>query len=150
FGQTFVRLPLRSTPHIQVTNALRTDWREFLPPDDNVLVLGNPPFGGKKEQDPEQKADVNRLWADTAGRSVLDYVTCWYRKAAEYIQGTRIRCAFVSTSSITQGEQVGVLWKELFGRWNVTIHFAHRTFVWMSEARGGAHVHVVIVGFGAF
>jgi len=148
-GQTYRRLPLKATPTIRVANALRTDWREFLPPTDDTLVLGNPPFIGKKEQDISQKADMELIWGDVKGAGILDYVTCWYRKAGDYVQGFPcIRCAFVSTNSITQGEQVGVLWSHLFQRFHLKIHFAHRTFSWMSEAKGRAHVHVVIIGFG--
>ncbi|MCY3022321.1 MAG: class I SAM-dependent DNA methyltransferase [Planctomycetota bacterium] len=148
FGQTFERLPLRSTPHIVQGNALRLDWREVLPPAEGVYVLGNPPFVGKKEQNAEQKADMAQIWSGVRGAGILDYVTCWYCKAAEYIAGTSITAAFVSTNSITQGEQVGILWGELFRRWGIKIHFGHRTFPWTSEARGKAHVHVVIIGFG--
>ena len=88
------------------------------------------------------------LCGGVKGSGVLDYVTGWYFKAAEYIQNTGIRVGFVSTNSISQGEQVGILWGELFGKYPVKIHFAHRTFPWVSEARGKAHVHVVIIGFG--
>jgi len=150
FGQMFRRLPLKASPTIHIANALRTDWRDILRPTDNVLVFGNPPFVGKKEQDGSQKADMALVWSKTKGAGILDYVTCWYRKAADYIAGTRVCCAFVSTNSITQGEQVGVLWEALFGSGPIKIHFAHRTFAWSSEARGKAHVHVVIIGFGAF
>src|SRR5438128_4341115 len=150
FGQYFQRLPLRSTPHIVRENAVRMDWRTVLPPEQCSYVLGNPPYAGKKEQNAEQKVDMELIWGDTRGSGVLDYVTCWYVKAARYIDGTRIPVAFVSTNSITQGEQVGLLWTELFGRWHLKIHFAHRTFAWISEARGMAHVHVVIIRFGPF
>jgi len=150
FGERLVRLPLKKSPRIKCDNALSTDWKLFLPPAECSYVLGNPPFVGKKEQNAQQKADMEVIWGDVKGSGILDFVTCWYRKAAEYIQGTRIRCAFVSTNSISQGEQVGVLWSELFNRWHLKIHFAHRTFSWMSEARGKAHVYVVIIGFGAF
>jgi hypothetical protein len=150
FGQYFQRLPLRSTPHIVRDNAVRLDWDKVLPAAQCSYVLGNPPYAGKKEQNAEQKADMELIWNDTRGAGVLDYVTCWYIKAARYIQGMRVPVGFVSTNSITQGEQVGVLWNELFGRWHIKIHFAHRTFAWISEARGMAHVHVVIIGFGAF
>jgi len=126
------------------------DWRTLLPPEQCSYVLGKPPYAGKQEQNGEQKVDMELIWGDTRGSGVLDYVTCWYVKAARYIEGTRIPVAFVSTNSITQGEQVGILWTELFGRWHIKIHFAHRTFPWVSEARGMAHVHVVIIGFGAF
>ena len=150
FGERFLRLPLKKSPHIHCVNALRTDWKQILAPAECSYVLGNPPFVGKKEQNAEQKAELAAIWGAAKGTGILDYVTCWYRRAAEYIQGTRLRCAFVSTNSISQGEQVGVLWDALFHRWHLKIHFAHRTFSWMSEARGKAHVHVVIIGFGAF
>lgn len=149
-GQSFRRLPLRATPTLRVGNALQIDWRELLPPSDNVLVLGNPPFIGKHLLSPEQAADMDLVWGETNGAGFLDYVTGWYRKAAEYVQGSRARCAFVSTNSISQGEQAGILWGHLFQHYAIKIHFAHRTFSWMSEAKGKANVHVVIIGFGSF
>jgi len=112
-------------------------------------ILGNPPFVGKKEQKAEQKADMERLFADVKGSGVLDYVTAWYIKATKYIQDTKIKVAFVSTNSISQGEQVGILWSLLF-RFGIKIHFAHRTFKWSNAAKGKAAVHVVIVGFANF
>jgi len=150
FGQLYQRLPLKKSPHIHCANALRVDWKQILPPAQCSYVLGNPPFVGKKEQNAEQKADMDLLFGNVKGAGVLDYVTGWYRKAAEYIQNTRILVGFVSTNSITQGEQVGLLWNEVFLRFNLNIHFAHRTFAWKSEARGKAHVHVVIIGFAGF
>lgn len=148
-GQTYRRLPLRATPTIRVGNALRLDWRDVLTPSPDVVVLGNPPFVGKKERDDHQTADMKHVWGDVRGSLILDYVTCWYRRAATYVEGERfLKCAFVSTNSITQGEQVGVLWDCLFRQHHLKIQFAHRTFKWTSEARGMAHVHVVIVGFG--
>ena len=150
FGDLFVRLPLRKSPKIVLGNALRLDWRHILPPQRCSYVLGNPPFVGKQFATAAQKADMETVWGRVKGAGVLDYVTAWYLKAAEYVRGTRIVVGFVSTNSITQGEQVGVLWNELFTRYRLKIHFAHRTFAWESEARGKAHVHVVIVGFGAF
>src|ERR1019366_264222 len=150
FGQLYQRLPLKKSPHIHCANALRADWKKILPTAQCSYVLGNPPFSGKKEQDAGQKADMDSLFGNVKGAGVLDYVTGWYRKAAEYIQGTRIVVGFVSTNSITQGEQVGLLWQELFSHFKLYIHFAHRTFAWQSEARGKAHVHVVIIGFAAF
>jgi len=149
-GKYFVRLPLKGSAHILCGNALAVDWATLLAPEDDVFVLGNPPYAGKKEQNADQKADMKAVWDEVKGSGILDYVTAWYRRAAEYVQGTRIRCAFVSTNSIAQGEQVGVLWRDLFETWNLKIHFAHRTFGWTSEARGRAHVHVVIIGFGNF
>ncbi|HLW71895.1 MAG TPA: type IIL restriction-modification enzyme MmeI [Candidatus Binataceae bacterium] len=90
------------------------------------------------------------IFSNVSGAGVLDYVCAWYVKAGDYVKGTRIKVAFVSTNSITQGEQVGILWDELFKRFHLEIHFAHRTFAWQSEARGNAHVHVVIIGFSSF
>lgn len=150
FGQYFVRLPLKKSPTIVCGNALRLDWDEILPPDKCSYVLGNPPFVGKHLMTAEQGQDMELVWSETDGRGVLDYVTAWYRKAAKYIQGTHIQVGFVSTNSISQGEQVGALWNPLFQRFRLKIQFAHRTFKWESEARGKAHVHVVIIGFGAF
>lgn len=150
FGQRFERLPLRTSPHIVQANALRKDWDEVLPPEQCSFVLGNPPFIGKHLMNGEQGQDMEFVWGETNGVGVLDYVTGWYRKAAEYIHGTRIVVGFVSTNSISQGEQVGALWNPLFQRFGLKIHFAHRTFAWQSEARGMAHVHVVIIGFASF
>jgi len=149
FGMYFARIPLKSTPHIHHANALTTEWVAVLSLNRASYVFGNPPFVGKKEQSVAQKKDVAPLFSSIMGSGVLDYVTAWYIKAAAYIQGTHIRCAFVSTNSITQGEQVGVLWGFLLAR-GVHIHFAHRTFQWSNEARGMAAVHCVIIGFGAF
>ena len=146
-GRAYRRLPLRATPTIRVANALRTDWREVLPPSDDVLVVGNPPFIGHQWRNAEQQADMALVWGEDGRFGRLDYVTCWYKKAADYIAGfPRIECAFVSTNSITQGEQVGILWAPLFEH-GIKINFAHRTFAWISEARGKANVHVVIIGF---
>ena len=147
FGQPIDRLPLTSSPHIVQANALRKDWNEILPREQCSFVLGNPPFIGKKARNVEQQADMEIVWSGLQGAGTLDYVTCWYRKAADYIQNIRIPVAFVSTNSISQGEQVGILWDFLFQQYGLKIHFAHRTFKWMSEARGMAHVHVVIIGF---
>ncbi len=212
FGQPMDRLPLTTSPHIVPGNALRTDWNTVLPAAHCSYVLGNPPFIGKAFRNAEQQADMDLVWGGVKGAGVLDYVTCWYVKAARYITGASDfakengsarfqraasgipagrrakaaglpdnpaattgaaartgetsrqdagkdtleayapgfpRAAFVSTNSISQGEQVGILWGELFQRYRVKIHFAHRTFTWASEARGKAHVHVVIIGFGA-
>jgi len=150
FGQSFERLPLLNSPHIVQGNALTLDWRTVLPPDQCTYVLGNPPFVGKHYQSEAQKADMRAVFGDFRNLGDIDYVVCWFRKAAEYIQGTQIKVGLVSTNSITQGEQVPIVWGMLFGQFHVKIHFAHRTFAWMSEARGAAHVHVVIIGFAAF
>ena len=150
FGQLYQRLPLKKSPHIHCANALRADWKKILPPAQCSYVLGNPPFVGQSYQTIEQKADQHFVLSNIQARGVLDYVCNWYVKAAEYITGTQIVVGLVSTNSITQGEQAGILWTELFGRYHLKIHFAHRTFPWASEARGKAHVHVVIIGFAVF
>ncbi len=111
-------------------------------------IFGNPPFIGQQLQNIQQKADMAKVFINVEGAGVLDYVAAWYLKAAQLIQNTSIRCAFVSTNSIAQGEQVGVLWTELFNHYKIKIHFAHRTFSWRNEAKGNAAVHCVIIGFG--
>ena len=150
FGQLYQRLPLRKSAKIVVGNALRIDWNTVLPAKECTYILGNPPFVGKHYQNGEQRSDMEMVFGDFKNTGDLDYVTCWFIKAARYIQSTKIEVAFVSTNSITQGEQVPLLWGVLFGEYRLKIHFAHRTFAWMSEARGKAHVHVVIIGLGAF
>ena len=147
FGQPFLRLPLRNSPHIHHGNALRMNWNSLLPATECSYVLGNPPFVGHHYQNDEQKEDQQLVMRDVSARGVLDYVCNWYVKAAQYMAGTGCKVAFVSTNSISQGEQAGILWSELFGRFYITITFAHQTFPWESEARGKAHVHVIIVGF---
>ena len=149
FGMYFARIPLRTTPGIHNANALSLDWNEVLPAERACFVFGNPPFVGAKYMSHAQRIETRHVFEGIKGAGLLDYVAAWYVKAAKYVQGTQIRCAFVSTNSITQGEQVGVLWRWLFDR-GVRIHFAHRTFQWRNEARGMAAVHCVIIGFGAF
>jgi hypothetical protein len=149
FGQYFVRLPLTKAATIVHGNALRIDWESLVPKTQLHYILGNPPFVGKQLQNAAQKADMELVFTGVPGAGVLDYVTAWYLKAAKYIQDTTIRCAFVSTNSIAQGEQVGVLWNELYHHYHLKIHFAHRTFAWKNEAKGNAAVHCVIIGFGA-
>lgn len=144
-----VSRPLADAAHIVCANALELDWAKVVTASEHLIILGNPPFVGKKEQTPQQKQELARIWIAAKGAGVLDYVTCWYVKAAELMHETRARCTFVSTNSITQGEQVAVLWQYLLAR-GIKIHFAHQTFVWTSDARGKANVHVVIIGFGAF
>jgi len=113
-------------------------------------ILGNPPFVGKSNQSSGQKADMERIFAGYKGTGVLDYVAGWYLKAAQLIQNTKTKVAFVSTNSISQGEQVGILWNILYNQFKIKIHFAHRTFSWRNEARGNAGVHVIIVGFANY
>jgi hypothetical protein len=149
FGQLYRRIPLRKSPHIVCANALRVPWSSVLKPVECDFVLGNPPFVGKHYISSEQKEDLKRVWKNAPGTGVLDFVTGWYALAAEYILCPKpVRCAFVSTNSICQGEQASLLWSRLLGAGGCKIHFAHRTFSWESEARGRAHVHCVIVGFG--
>ena len=182
FGLYFARIPLRTSPHVVHGNALTLDWNEVLPAQRCSFLVGNPPFVGKKEQTPAQKADLAPVFAPLKGSGVLDLVAAWYIKAADYLRGvttasagqmpgahtlrflkspptsaphspsgsevaSSTRVAFVSTNSITQGEQVGVLWSWMLVQ-GVHIHFAHRTFNWSNEASGKAAVHCVIVGFG--
>ena len=153
FGQTYARIPIEKSPHVHCADALEIDWAEVLPPDECSYVFGNPPFGGAKFQSPEQRAQVRRV-ADLGGSGgTLDYVTAWFIRAGDYVRraqppdGARPpRIGFVATNSITQGEQVAQLWPLLFNRRRLEIAFAHRTFAWGSDARGKAHVHVVIIG----
>jgi hypothetical protein len=147
FGLYFARIPLKSTPHIQHGNALRVDWNEVLPAQRCSYVLGNPPFLGKQYQTPDQKADVAPIYQTLEGGGVLDFVAAWYIKAAKYAKtNPTLSVGFVSTNSIVQGEQVGVLWGWLIAQ-GIKINFAHRAFKWSNEASGNAAVHCVIVGF---
>ncbi len=150
FGQYFVRLPLKKSAKIVHGNALQTDWESIVSKNELSYILGNPPFIGKQVQKPEQKADMEKIFAGVTGGGTLDYVTAWYVKAAQYIQDTKIKVAFVSTNSIAQGEQVGIIWGLLFHKYKIKIHFSHRTFKWGNEAKGNAAVHVVIIGFANY
>ena len=146
FGQIFVRIPLEKSPHIIHGDALEADWSELLPPADCSFVFGNPPFVGAKYQTAQQRAQVRRIAALGKSGGTLDYVAAWFIKAGKYVKGSNARIGFVATNSITQGEQVAQLWPVLFERCKLEIAFAHRTFAWGSDARGKAHVHVVILG----
>lgn len=150
FGQYFARLPLKKAAKIIHGNSLKIDWESIVSKNELSFILGNPPFVGKSNQNEEQKSDMEKIFTGNKGTGVLDYVTAWYIKAAQYIQKTQIKVAFVSTNSIAQGEQVGILWNILFNQYNVKIHFAHRTFSWSNEAKGKAAVHVVIIGFANY
>jgi len=194
FGEPVLRIPLQKSANIRNGNALRIDWAEFVPPSRLDYILGNPPFVGAKMMDAEQRADMATVSAGIQNAGLLDLVSGWYVKAAQYLtsgddtggivakaakgrkkhkdvrfgkgeavvndlfvdmadvdsrQRRAIKCAFVSTNSITQGEQVGVLWSWMLSQ-GIRIHFAHRTFQWTNEAPGKAAVHCVIVGFAAF
>jgi hypothetical protein len=176
FGMYFARIPLKTSPHIVNGNALTLDWNDVLPAEKASYVFGNPPFIGAKFMDDVQREQAQHVFADIKSGGLLDFVAAWYVKAARYMQiplcplasyppfskgeaglvphfvkgGLGGICtAFVSTNSITQGEQAGVLWGWLLAQ-GIHIHFAHRTFQWSNEARGMAAVHCVIIGFGAF
>jgi hypothetical protein len=171
FGMYFARIPLKTSPKIVHGNALTLDWNSVLPAERASYVMGNPPFIGAKFMDDAQRGDARAVFAGIDNAGLLDFVAAWYVKAARYMSASSrdpqgrgdpdaggwiasamprnddIRAAFVSTNSITQGEQVGALWGWLLNQ-GVKIHFAHRTFSWSNEARGKAAVHCVIVGFG--
>ncbi|VAV95040.1 FIG045374: Type II restriction enzyme, methylase subunit YeeA, partial [hydrothermal vent metagenome] len=146
FGKDCTRLPLKKSPTIVHGDALETDWTEVLAPERCSFILGNPPFVGAKYQSTLQREQVRGIAGLGKSGGTLDYVCAWFIKAGEYATG-QTRIGFVATNSITQGEQVAQLWPVLFGRCGLEIAFAHRTFAWGSEARGKAHVHVVIIGF---
>ena len=153
FGQTYARIPIEKSPHIRNADALEIDWAEVLPPDECSYVFGNPPFGGAKFQSGEQRAQVRRVAALGGSGGTLDYVAAWFIRAGEYVRRAKPadgakppRIGFVATNSITQGEQVAQLWPLLLDHRRLEIGFAHRTFAWGSDARGKAHVHVVIIG----
>jgi len=150
FGQYFARLPLKKSAKIIHGNALQTDWESVVSKNELSYILGNPPFLGKSNQNAEQKVDMEKIFAGYKGTGVLDYVAAWYLKAAQFIQSLKTKVAFVSTNSISQGEQVGILWNILFYQYKIKIHFAHQTFSWKNEAKGNAAVHVVIIGFACF
>ena len=147
-------LPLKSYVNIVEGNALRLDWAEVVPKDKLDYIMGNPPFVGYSLQSKSQKDDILSIYVDEKGKPYktagkIDYVAGWYFKAAQLMEGTGIRTAFVSTNSITQGEQVAGVWKPLYDRFGIHIDFAHRTFRWDSEASLKAHVHCVIVGYSS-
>lgn len=147
FGLNYANIPLTGSPHILHGDALETDWSSLLPPEKCSYIMGNPPFIGAKFQSELQRAQVRRIAGLGGSGGTLDYVAAWFIKAGQFAKvNPRIRIAFVSTNSICQGEQVAQLWPILFDRHGLEIAFAHRTFNWFSEARGKAHVHVVIVG----
>lgn len=146
-GRPIEYFPLKENPNIVEGNALRIDWNGIVSGGKLDYLMGNPPFLGARIMNQEQKEDLLSVFGTRYhGVGNLDYVTGWYRKAADMMKGTDIRAAFVSTNSITQGEQVALLWEPLY-KDGVHIDFAHRTFIWDSEASAKAHVHCVIVGF---
>ena len=140
-------LPLQSYNHIHEGNALKIDWNEIIPNYACHYIISNPPFVGARLQSKDQKADVKRIFNNKKGSGNIDYVACWYRLASQYMLNTKVRASFVSTNSITQGEQVALVWEDLFKNKDFHINFAYKTFIWDSDTRNKAHVHVVIIGF---
>jgi len=145
FGQHYVRFPIPASPSIVIGNALQMDWSTLVTPGD-LFVFGNPPFVGKKARNADQQEDMRTIFDGATGTATLDYVAAWYQKAVEFSSTSHLKVAFVSTSSITQGEQVPILWQRLLDQ-GIDIGFAHRPFDWASEAKGPAHVQCVIIGF---
>jgi len=150
FGQYFVRLPLKKSANIVHADALETDWENVVSKNELSYIIGNPPFIGSKIMKQSQRDQIVKEFENADGSGVLDYVSGWYIKAAKYIQDTKIKVAFVSTNSIVQGEQTSILWGQMLNKYNIKIHFAHRTFKWSNEAKGNAAVYCVIVGFANF
>lgn len=144
FGKSFTRLPLNKSATIKCANALTIDWNTVLPASQCSYIMGNPPFVGARVMNNEQKLEIKSLFPKSINSGDLDYVAGWYSKTISYIAQRAIPFAFVSTNSITQGEQVGILWPYILNH-GYSIQFAHRTFRWKSEARGAASVHVVII-----
>lgn len=148
FGTYYVRLPLKQSATIVHDNALRIDWNKVVLTEELSYIFGNPPFVGARIMSTEQKADLRHVFGSVKNAGNLDYVCCWYKKAVDIMQKNKnITTAFVSTNSISQGEQVAILWKPFFEK-GVFINFAYRTFKWNNEAKGKAAVHCVIIGFG--
>jgi len=152
FGTNFIDFPIKDNANIVRGNALRLDWNDVVPAYKLDYIMGNPPFVGYSNQTSDQKEDIRKTYLKANGKPFesagkIDYVAGWYFKASQYMVGTKIQAAFVSTNSICQGEQVADVWKPLFDRFNITINFAYRTFKWSNEAKGKAAVHCVIVGF---
>lgn len=146
-GSSLQFLPLKSFDHIVEGNALRMDWNEVIPVSELNYIIGNPPFFGARLMTSTQKEDLlnvfSKEWKNSGN---LDFVSCWFKKSADYIKNTNIHCALVATSSIVQGDNVGILWKKLFEQ-NIHFNFAYRSFIWDSESSKKAHVHCVIIGF---
>lgn len=152
FGKYYLRLPLTKGAIIKHGNALRTDWQSLLPEGEVYdYIMGNPPFVGSKLLNDEQKKDIQRVFPDNDLAGTLDYVSAWYKKGTRYMsEHPQTRTAFVSTNSVTQGEQVYALWSEILIQFKMSINFAHRTFKWTNEAKGNAAVFCVIIGFSSF
>lgn len=147
FGGNFIDYPIRDNANIVNANALRLDWNDVIPASKLNYIMGNPPFNGARTMSCKQKADLEHVFGDLKNSGNLDFVTPWYKKAADMMDSnTSIQAALVSTNSIVQGDQAGILWEYLFDR-RFEITFAYRTFKWSNAAKGKAAVHCVIVGF---
>lgn len=140
-------LPLKSYPNIVEENALTLDWGDVVSKSELKYIMGNPPFLGARMMNSQQKDDMKVVFGKLKGLGNLDYVSAWYKKACDYINNTEIECAFVSTNSISQGEQVSILWEPLFEKYKININYAYQTFIWDNEATVKAHVHCVIIAF---
>ena len=150
FGIYYARLPLKKSATIVHGDALEIEWNHIVTSNKLSYIIGNPPFVGSNIMNKNQRAQIVKVFNKKSGGGTLDYVTGWYILAARYIQGTKIKVAFVSTNSIVQGEQTSLLWGLLQNELSIKIHFAHRTFKWSNEAKGNAAVYCVIVGFANF
>jgi hypothetical protein len=146
FGQYYVRLPLTQSATIVYGNAHRIDWESIVPKEELSYIMGNPPYGGRRYRTDDQIEEVAQYFS----YKDIDYVACWFKNAAQYIHNTEIECAFVSTNSISQGEQVAALWEGLSQQYNIKINFAYQDFKWSNEAKGKAAVHCVIIGFSTY
>ena len=147
-GEPINRFPLKESANIVCDNSLRKDWSEVVDINDNLVIMGNPPFVASGDLNAEQKDDQTLVWGKTSGAGDLDYVASWFYLAGRHLQGTKAVAGFVSTNSITQGQQPPVLWREMY-KFGMGIDFAHRTFAWWNEGGKVASVHAVIVGFSA-
>lgn len=151
-GNSLPTLPLKSGGNIKAANSLREDWEAFCPrgnrAEDEVYIVGNPPFGGKQYRNTEQNIDMDTVFNGWKKYGVLDYVACWFWKGAQYIRASRAKLALVATNSISQGDQVASLWPSIFALGN-RIAFAYQTFPWSNNAKDKAAVHVVIIGLEA-
>ena len=147
FGRYFARIPLRASATIVCANALRIDWESIVPKEKLSYIMGNPPFSGARHMGAEQKADLLRVFESVKNAGDLDFVAAWFKKSSDYMAGSKVKSALVSTNSIAQGQSVSILWKHLLVECKIHIDFAYRTFKWNNESRNQAAVHCVIIGF---
>ncbi len=149
FGDVYPSIPLKRSSGIVQANALTTPWESIVNAENIDYIFGNPPFIGARMMDraSEQKEEIKNVFNNLQGSENLDYVTCWFKKAAEFSLNTKIKCCFVSTNSICQGEQVGILWSFLIKKYKIYINFAYTTFKWENEGRNNAGIFCIIIGF---